>query len=566
MKKANKENLEKIINIQINSKSELVKNEYISPRIFIIDLPNEKLTHTDSPDYIGFLSGIYEYESPWISISNDKLIYIAMPRAPAHELYFCTNKIGDTLFTSDFYTAIHFIEKCSIDDEARTFFLNNAIFPPGKTLFKEIKRVLPGTVTRFGLNADTSKVQCGQKIESIASYEEFKRRFELYIKHKVSDKNVGVLLSGGVDSTSIAIAAKKYAKNVHAFSMNYSPAMKGVLSDLAIAKRTSKALDISLKVCDVDFQSYDIERFKKFVAIMPMGAGLPTGFDLTVEKVKSENIDCVLTGQNADLLYNMSATSKFSLSRSGIAALFRRIFLTEEYFKYLDCKQNRSLRYLLTPLLLFLPLEKIGAVIYSWAKGCKYRPPKSNAELLYVFERNSDVVVFTKEQDLDLAHNNNPIHSNDVHFQLIQQKIEKDMMLPDSQIIRRSGDLWGVDIIFPFSCETLMPIWLQKKMHINDIFSPKKYIYRYVLEHYPEYFQEIEIKKDFSHGYDAQDWAERIVRSDFGRSLSNNLLYPPSEKLTKYKLMTYYLSNFWINSISTHFENNPSTKNLDPSL
>ena len=41
-----------------------------------------------------------------------------------------------------------------------------------------------------------------------------------HINNNVSDKDVAVLLSGGVDSISVAYAAKKLKKNIHCYSFS----------------------------------------------------------------------------------------------------------------------------------------------------------------------------------------------------------------------------------------------------------------------------------------------------------------------------------------------------------
>ena len=513
------------------------------------------------------LAGTYEFEKPIVWIDSKKGVQvICLPRAPPFEVYYCQNSSGDKIFTREYLEAIEFVGHVSIDLEAKNFFLMNSVFPPRRTYVKEVKRIMPGEILWGPSLSETSNVgESRQSTDEELTYERFIFLFDSFIKSKVEGKDVAVLLSGGVDSTSVAVAARKYAKSLRAYTMSYTPAMRGVFADLEKARETATALGIEMTICEVDLTKYSLDRYKQFINVMPMSSGLTAGFDTAMEYIKKDNLESVLTGQNADWLYWLSATSRATLSRGGLAALFRRSFLTRQYFSHVLSKKNGkfpfgSSRY----SVVFYLWEWLGAVIFSLAKRRVFFPPCNAAELVHAFQLRPDVTVFLTKNERLPAQITEFYSPQELYTALMRVVIEKNMMLPDSQIIRRAAENHGLKVVFPYSSEILIDFWIGKIPNISELFAHKKMISRYVRDHLPSYYKrkEGDPKGGRADSLEEQKWARFILESTpwLLSIYKRNKALP--EAITDYRKLTYTINCLWVECIEEQIKLKSSTRSL----
>jgi hypothetical protein len=502
---------------------------------------------------LSFLRVVNVIEKPTILSLNGKITHIFNPRAPSFDVFLVRNSDDDLIITNDFEYAVNYKGNVSVDAYARKFFLENSVFPPGKTIFGEILRLKPGVVIhgeRLNYSdliedSDISK-SCNEN-----KYEEFSLKFEAYIKSKVHDKDVAVLLSGGLDSTAVLVAAKKYAKSVTAFTMEYDPPMRGVEKDFATAKKTALDLGLTLKSAHINFFSVPNTKYEEYIRRMPMAAGLISGFDALMQKIDDDGISTALTGQNADWLYWLSATSAFNMSRGGFAAFFRRIFLNKEYFNHVLMKTKKINNQSTLANIAFTLIEWTGAILYSIFKKKIFIPPNSINQLLFAFERRADVMVFIEFDELNNVGDGveECATSFEVYKSLLRIVIQKNMMLPDSQIIRRAGDLRNIETIFPYSCEHLMDFWMNKQPSIKEVFTHKKLIKQYVSKNYPKYFQKVNNWKKYNiKALSEHAWAKEVLdRNLHFKKIAEK--YPSNEGITPYRRLVNSVSGYWLESI-----------------
>ena len=499
--------------------------------------------------------GRYEFSKLMVIANENKIKYICNPRAPHDDIFFVEKKDGLKIFTTIYKNAVEFADTLTLDDEAKNFFLLNSVCPPGRTFFNEIKRLEPGSIIRGTDCIEIEYIQntCKKANVSDVTYDEFKTKFESYIKSKVQGKKVGILLSGGLDSTSVALAVKKYALSLRAYTMDYIPAMRGVKGDLHTAIRTAKDLNIPLEVCEIDFNNYPISRYLEYVDLMPMAVGLIPGFDSTIKKVSDDGVDLILTGQNADWLYWLSATSKFSLTRAGFASLFRRLFLNEDYFKFVLHKEGK-IQLNLSFVAVYSFVEYFSALVYSVFKRKVFLPPSNTSEAIHAFAARPDVVVFIAKDERTNVHKININSSIEFYQELISIVIKKNMMLPDSQIIRRAADIQNIDVLFPFSSESLMNIWMNKIPKLKELFTHKYFIKKYVTENYPEYgSKNNKSYKEFKNkGIEEQSWAQIVLRTNktLNKIYSEN--NNSTERMTNYRKLIFSIALLWIDKIKSY--------------
>jgi asparagine synthase (glutamine-hydrolysing) len=121
------------------------------------------------------------------------------------------------------------------------------------------------------------------------------------IKKRIPDKKFGILFSGGVDSSTIALIAKKFSKNFICYTVGFRNS-----EDVKYAKLVAKKLKIKLKIKILELE--DIEKIiKKLVKILPnvdvvrIGVGLVTYS--ASELAKKDKINVIFTGLGSEEIF-----------------------------------------------------------------------------------------------------------------------------------------------------------------------------------------------------------------------------------------------------------------------
>jgi asparagine synthetase B (glutamine-hydrolysing) len=483
-------------------------------------------------------------DEPRVIKDSGEYVGLIMPAAPSREIYRYRNDNGDVIYTDGFFDLLEKVSVLNESESSANFFLKKNIFPPGETLYKEICRLLPGRIYFFGQGGGYTELSDSASDKCSVSFEGFERLFDQVVKQRVENKDVGVLLSSGLDSTAVILSAAKCTNSIKTFTMGYVPQIKGVAADIVGAEHTARYLGVSHKVIEVDVASYDIVSLAKFVRRMPMSAGLPVGYERLLKTMSEESISVALTGQNADLLYNLSATDRPGFNRAGMTALFRRWFLTDSYFRYLDYNEKTSL----FSGACHAFLERAGSTLYSHFKGASYHPPKDCQQLYQSFINSADVVVFKKNKE-EYTSSSKVINSKNLYKMLVRNKLEQDMMLCDSQMIRRTAEHNEVEVFFPFSDGNMIDFWFRKNMTYKDVVYPKRYIRQYVEKNFPSYSERDRLSLQNKSGFDAHAWARKVLTTDFGRQLKEASCSEPVENVTSYKYLMYQIAAFWLNEI-----------------
>jgi asparagine synthase (glutamine-hydrolysing) len=165
-------------------------------------------------DVLEFVNGMFAF-ALWDSVKRD--LIICRDRLGVKPLYFAEHN-SNFVFSSEVKSLIKFGVPARINESAFEEFFTFRFVAGSNTLFDNIYKVLPGEfihVTRKGLEKKRwwnlkTKVNTfdSEKISKPLNW--FADTFESSLKYRmVSDVPVGVLLSGGLDSSSIAITLKK---------------------------------------------------------------------------------------------------------------------------------------------------------------------------------------------------------------------------------------------------------------------------------------------------------------------------------------------------------------------
>ena len=141
--------------------------------------------------------------------------------------------------------------------------------------------------------------------ELIKEYLNLLHQFYQKYQKKIGEREVGVMLSGGIDSSIIAYFASNYFPKTLFFTL----AADERSDDIFYAKILSKKLNKNLEI--IFYQKNDVEKIRKKVeeilikdkiAITSTQLSLACAFYLICQKVKEENISYLFTGQGPDIL------------------------------------------------------------------------------------------------------------------------------------------------------------------------------------------------------------------------------------------------------------------------
>lgn len=252
------------------------------------------------------LNGIFAFA--YLDIKN-KLLYLARDRFGVKPLYYYFHK-NQLLFSSEI-RPLKALLKPAIDKGSLMSSLRLRYTPSPATIYTAINKVEPGQLLTFDLSdkltlsksyyAATPKSLGSRKDEHQKLVKEYGDLFEKAVERQLmADVEVGILLSGGVDSALVASVAKQKSKApVKAFTVGFEGRHEDI-DEIAYAQQTANLLGLEhfyKKINATDF----LHSLKKIAQIVeePVGTTsiIPMYFlsELAASKVK-----VVLSGQGAD--------------------------------------------------------------------------------------------------------------------------------------------------------------------------------------------------------------------------------------------------------------------------
>ncbi|TSC91503.1 MAG: asparagine synthase (glutamine-hydrolysing) [Parcubacteria group bacterium Licking1014_17] len=205
-------------------------------------------------------------------------------------------------FASEIKALIKYFEKNSIElkheaDNVRDYFILGYVPAPG-TVYQNIFKLMPGETIEFNLS-DSSFKKTQVYWDQASATDNFEEViYESIKKHLIADVPVGIYLSGGIDSTSIALTLKEIGVSMKAFTVRI-PGKK----DADYAK---KIADLSgFKHEEIDFNG-DVLRETYQVCWQILDEPIADTSllpSLAVSKLASKEVKVVLTGEGGDELF-----------------------------------------------------------------------------------------------------------------------------------------------------------------------------------------------------------------------------------------------------------------------
>lgn len=272
------------------------------------------LYHAAGIEGLSRLEGMFAFA---IFDPRRKKVFIARDRIGIKPLYWAEHE-GSFWFASEIKAILAGLNsRPPIDHESIHHYLTFRYVPSPKTIWQGVQKLEPGHILTYDLEARNWKIEryweCRFASEPVDRSRDYVHEFEdLFLdsveKHLVaSDVPVGVMLSGGLDSSAVAAAAIELGhRNFHTFTVGFKEG--GEFSELSHARDLSRHIGSThheIEIDRSDFMNF-LPEFVRF-SDEPLAdlASIPLYY---VSKLARENVKVVLTGEGSDELlagYNM---------------------------------------------------------------------------------------------------------------------------------------------------------------------------------------------------------------------------------------------------------------------
>ncbi|MTI21191.1 asparagine synthase (glutamine-hydrolyzing) [Fulvivirga sp. RKSG066] len=179
----------------------------------------------EGPKCLDKLNGFFAFA---VYDKQDATLFIARDRLGIKPLYFLHDE-NRVLFASEMKSILSYGIEKNLDFTALRTYLQLNYIPAPRTIFKDVKKLLPGqcmTITNQNVSIETYYEVKKQPLNK-DSYEKQQQSFshlleKSVLKRLVADVPLGSFLSGGIDSSVIAALASKHKPDIHTFSIGFS--------------------------------------------------------------------------------------------------------------------------------------------------------------------------------------------------------------------------------------------------------------------------------------------------------------------------------------------------------
>jgi asparagine synthase (glutamine-hydrolysing) len=253
---------------------------------------------------ISDLNGIFAFA---FLDKNKKRIILARDPFGVKPLYFYHAR-NEFFFSSEIRT-INKIKKGHIDLDNLATLLKLRYIPSPDVIYNKIKKIIPGHHITIDISNESLTFNTFCYLSKIPEtiniqFNDAIRKYEELINNAVhrqlqSDVEVGIFLSGGIDSAIIAHLAQKYSSNVlKAFTVGFEGAYNE--DEIIKAKKTADNIGLDHHPVTINFDNF-LSVLKEIIRIVeePLATTSSIPMYFLAEKA-SKYVKVVLAGQGAD--------------------------------------------------------------------------------------------------------------------------------------------------------------------------------------------------------------------------------------------------------------------------
>lgn len=260
----------------------------------------------DPGTHLNLLNGIFGFA---LLDQKNRILYLTRDRFGVKPVYYYF-KNNQLVFSSEIRPFGHYIPMQYNRDNVMEGLKMRYVGAPD-TIYSDIKKVEPGQVIRFDLSKEkigiekkyyvSTPAMGSRKQEFQKLIKEYGDLFEQAVERQLmSDVEIGVLLSGGIDSALVAAVAKnKSEKPLKTFTVGFE---EGLFEsdEIGMAQETASTLGIENIHVRTGFEDF-IGDLKKIIRIVEEPIATNSIIPMySLSKLTSQHVKVVLSGQGAD--------------------------------------------------------------------------------------------------------------------------------------------------------------------------------------------------------------------------------------------------------------------------
>lgn len=253
-------------------------------------------------DVVKRLSGMFAFA---IWNQNDHTLFMARDRLGVKPLhYYWDGK--KFAFASEIKSLLTLNLNTDLDHSAIWDYFTYLYVPTPKTIYKHIRKLPPAHYAIFNgdlkineywdvKNWGTSPLSKGDAADAVRD-----QLFKSTASHLIADVPVGVLLSGGLDSSAVTAAASNFqppTSSIQSFSIGFDIPEHSELDYAQIIADTFHTTHRTRTVSRQDFSSALTQMIDLYDEPFADGSGLPT---LAVSRLAAEHVKVVVAGDGGD--------------------------------------------------------------------------------------------------------------------------------------------------------------------------------------------------------------------------------------------------------------------------
>lgn len=239
--------------------------------------------------------------------SVEKRLFLARDPFGVKPLYYWHQNRA-FVFSSELRPILRLVRD-TLAEESLSELLRLRYLPSPDTLFRNIKKVRPGHLVEVDLAGEELSVAEAPYLDSRPSrlelsyaeaLEEYGRLFEKAVQRQLmADVEVGVLLSGGVDSALVAsMAQKRSGHRLKAFTVGFTDGDE--TDEIEDAAETARQLGLDHRVTRIGFDDF-LGTIRKCVSIVEEPLATTSLIPMYyLSELAAAEVKVVLTGQGAD--------------------------------------------------------------------------------------------------------------------------------------------------------------------------------------------------------------------------------------------------------------------------
>jgi len=291
-------------------------------------------------DFLNRLNGMFAII---LIDSRRKKYYLIRDRFAEKPLYY--TKLGKGLIFASEVKALKPIKKLEVDKINLKINFTSWFLPQPLSLYKDVYNVNPGSYIEYNLDGSfKEKRWYNPTIKNLKlNEEEIENRFIQLYKSSINlrlrgDVGVGIFLSGGLDSTSIAKFARDMKRDtLYAFGADIKDksSIEKNNTDIIIPQRLAKDIDLDYykRVLDYNYYNKNIVSIIEHYDEIFMNSGVLIFYALSaLAKEKSSKI--ILTGTGGDELFGGYPWQGGHIRRVNL--LFRLLYNRDLYSEFIS--------------------------------------------------------------------------------------------------------------------------------------------------------------------------------------------------------------------------------------